>query len=178
MPVSIEKGSIFGLGTQQLIKASIPLWEEIFRRYSFKRIIELGTGNGVFSFYLYVACRVRQAEFVTYDRKQVKNPLSGLFPDFEARKITAEIFEHVEEITRLIQRPGRAILFIDAEKAKAFKTFAPCLKTGDLAPVHDWGDEIRWIDVEAADTDLETILDDLETSENMDGPRTKCFMKR
>ena len=168
--------NLFGLKIQQVREVSVPLWEALLQMYSFARVLELGTGNGVFSFYLYLASKVKGAQFVTYDVKQVENPFTKMFPEFRERRVEGNIFELVQEISKRVSSSGRTVLFIDAAKSKAFRTFVPKLKRGDIVVVHDWETEIGWSDVKATAVPLTPILQDYCKVENVKR-EMQCFIR-
>lgn len=121
---------------------AIPTWEYVLRKIKFKRILDIGTYNGNFSYYLLLFAKERGAEFYSYDKLDHKNKrISGYFYQMD-------VFEHIEEIGALIRKDGISIVFCDGgDKIRELQTFSEFLKSGDIIVVHDWGKEIFKKDV-------------------------------
>lgn len=133
-------------------EGEILFWERFLTRTNFKRIIELGTYKGHFSFYLYLYCIQNKKEFYTYDnldwksfdkRAHLKNKLN-----FDKCFKKADIFEIKKEIGEIIQRQGTTIVFCDnGNKPKELKTFTLYLKKDDIIVSHDYGTEVQKTDI-------------------------------
>lgn len=149
-------GTFLGRKLSQTPKA-IWLWEQVLTKYNFKRIIDIGTWRGNLSFYLYLFCLARDAEFHTFD---VREKWQFDYPDlkkelgFPSHFYGMDIFKNIEKIKEFIQKEGITILYCDdGEKTREFNTFAPFLKTGDVIAVHDWKTEVSPESIEKTKTD-------------------------
>ena len=118
---------------------AIWLWEIVLNKQNFKRFIDIGTWQGNLSFYFYLFCLNRNAEFYTFDvREKWQTPLKEKLGFGEHFK-NWDIFQHIEEIGQLIVKEGQTIIYCDnGKKTREFGTFAPYLKVGDVIAVHDW----------------------------------------
>ena len=120
---------------------SLNVWEDLLAGYDFKRIIDIGTYKGFHSLYLLLYCLNRiDARLYTYDPKKKwgGSPLMNLMNFGEYYK-KWDVFQHIEEIGKIIQEDGISIVFCDGnEKSKELNTFAPFLKVGDVIGQHDW----------------------------------------
>lgn len=132
-----NEGTFLGRRMAQSRKA-IWLWEQLLSMVRFSRIIDIGTYNGNFSYYLALYCEERNAEFYTYDiRSFVKPKLVNKY------FFNIDIFSKQEIIKSFIKKEGITILFCDGgNKIKEVETFCPALKSNDILVVHDWNIEI------------------------------------
>jgi len=161
-------------------KKSINVWEELLARHEFKRILEIGTYKGNLALYLLLFCmnRPNDAEFHTYD---IKNLWGGskLKNTIEFGKCFKkwDVFEHVDEIGKLIGEEGISIVFCDGnEKSDEFNTFAPFLKVGDIIGQHDWNSEFSK-EEETEETRRKYHLRELLTKECDDEGYLRFFIK-
>lgn len=143
--------TFLGLPTLQSF-AVFFIFEKILLDYPFKRIVELGTGQGGLALYLSLYCINKNAEFHTYDIEEINITTKDiLLSKIELKKYckTKDIFENKEEIIAILKKEGRTILFCDnGDKILEFNTFAPHLKKGDIIGVHDWDEEIKLTDIQ------------------------------
>lgn len=106
------------------------------------RIIELGTGAGGFSVLLSIYCKIRGADFVTYDMPNVTFTLKHK-ELFEALSIDHRIADLnlpdvYAEVADRIQEDGLTLLLCDARKEKDWNDFSSSLKGGDYIAAHDY----------------------------------------
>ena len=125
-------------------------WRFIVAVYKPDRIVELGTGRGVFSCFL--RSLVGRRSFFTFDR--VPRFLPEALPEEEEplddNFHQADIFKRPREVIQIMTRPGRTLLFCDnGNKVHEWELFGPRLKDGDMIAVHDWRREIVPDDVQA-----------------------------
>lgn len=113
------------------------LWEYVLNdNPHLKGIVELGTWEGGFSWYLWAQAKIRGLSFRTYD---VKVPPTEI-PNF----CQLDIFAQATHIGEYLQREEPVIVLCDGgNKAREVKTFAPYLSPGSLLVVHDWGTEVQ-----------------------------------
>lgn len=158
-----NKGTFLGRRMAQS-EFAILFWEELLYKRKFKRIIDIGTYNGNFSWYLALYCEEKKAEFYTFDIAsfQVPKKVRRHFKKLD-------VFENEKMIGDLIKQDGLTILFCDGgNKPKELKIFTPYLKRGDIIVVHDWKTEVFEKDIPIG---LSPIF--LETYEEL----TKAFIK-
>lgn len=127
------------------------MFEMLMQQEKFVRIVELGTAPGALSLYFALYCIENKMKFYTYDIKDYEKSIVRDLIGFDKYFEKINVFEHIDMISELIQRPGKTLLFCDdGDKPKEFQTFGPALKTGDVIGAHDWSWEIKMEDV--ADT--------------------------
>jgi cephalosporin hydroxylase len=125
-------------------------WAEMFQlevllnTYSFSTIIELGTGFGATAILLGVHSHMRGAKVFSYDNKPtVTPPVQRLYDALGVTFEVMDIFENVAKIAELIRLPGRTLLYCDnGDKSKELEIWGKYLKSGDIALVHDYPEEI------------------------------------
>ena len=127
------------------------LWEFILNKYSFKRIIDLGTWRGSHALFLYLFAINKNADFYTFDNKDyIDSPVKKAL-EFEKHFFKKDIFKEATMIRALIKKTGRTILFCDdGNKIKEFKTFRSYLKIGDIIAIHDWNVECSSLNINCA----------------------------
>lgn len=149
----MELTNFLGKGIAQT-KEAIPLWESLVSSHRPARIIELGTGGGMFSCYLKLLCIQFDAEFHTFDNHPLTETSVSHLLDLRSSFEMLDIFVNEEKIAGLIKRDGLTIMFCDdGDKIREFNMFTKYLKTGDIISAHDWGVEISNQDV------VESLID-------------------
>jgi cephalosporin hydroxylase len=151
--------TLFGLPFRQYW-IDLALWEKFLNEHvNIQSIIELGTGTGTTSCFFLMQAAGRGMEFVTIDKRhfakhttKIRN-LSNLV-NLAGHFIHADIFEpppseKANPVTRLFNSmPHPLLLFCDdGNKAREFNTFVPFLRSRDYIAVHDWGHELKEIDI-------------------------------
>lgn len=164
--------------------SSFFVWEKILTKYDFKRIIEFGTWKGNLSLYLLLFCLSEDAEFYSFDKEKIPSyfhrddDILKQKVEFDNHFYLWDIFEHEEDILKIIQQEGRTILFCDdGNKEKELRLFSQHLKIGDIVGMHDWGTEVKFdrIKENLEINNLEVIFED-ESNKN----ETMCrfFIKK
>ena len=149
-------GCMFAGGWTAQCQADFWLWESILNQHRFDRIMELGTGTGIFSCFLLMHCLHKDADFVTVNK--YPNPHWGKLNNMrliDRLQLAKHIWQFdiftdraIKQITNYIGKVGQTILYCDnGDKPKEVATFAPYLKTGDIIAVHDWGTEFKNKDI-------------------------------
>ncbi len=117
------------------------LWEGLLNSHEFNAIIELGTWEGGFSWWLWAQTQARKQSFWTFDAVEPENPPPGF--------TKLDVFAEVDRIATIFKHSEPLILFCDnGNKPRELQTFAPLLKQEDsLIVVHDWRTEIQPEDV-------------------------------
>jgi len=139
------------------------VFNEIFNREQFARVIEIGTFHGGLSLFLAFCCLVKNMKFFTFDirmngKTAVYNKIRKLGGKFEK----ANVFQ-TDKIKQLILAPGRVMLLCDGgNKPKEIRTFAPFLKQGDVIMGHDYFDtqqnfehQQKWLSCELVKADIQ-----------------------
>ena len=89
---------------------------------------------------------IRGVEFYTYDVKKRWGEHLWKFKtdiEFDKHFYQWDVFQHIEEIGKIISQPGQTIVFCDnGNKPREFNVFSQFLKVGDIIVVHDWNKEI------------------------------------
>lgn len=149
--ISLEKklarftqfGSVsFGGVAMAQIWADMVVWELLLNVRKFRAIIELGTYQGGFSWWLWAQTQVRRGmNFYTYDSVVPEY----LPPCFEKK----DVFAESEEIGKLMRLNEPCVVFCDnGNKPRELLTFSQHLRSTDsLLVVHDWGTEFLPDDV-------------------------------
>lgn len=115
------------------------LWENLLNLHpEVEGIVELGTGDGGFSLYLFHQAAERGIGFVTFDIETSEYEPPGFY--------CSDIFADVEGISMLLDR-ATILHCDDGDKPRELATFAPHLQPGSLCVVHDWGIEVGETDV-------------------------------
>ncbi|RLF27730.1 MAG: hypothetical protein DRN14_05040 [Thermoplasmata archaeon] len=119
-------------------------FEWVFNTYGpFEYVVELGTGTGGLSLFLYLQQVVRGGRFVTFDKCAPSPILKRIGVDVRI----CDIFREVDSIQRILQN-HRSFLYCDnGDKVREVTTFAPHLTPGSVLGVDDWGFEITEDDV-------------------------------
>jgi len=177
---------------------AIPYWEKLlFSRdeakeatvggiaklnHDLSRIIEIGSGQGNFSFYLYLISRVHDLEFSTYE-------INHSFMTQSEFKRELGFYDHAHQkdcfssdIAEQIARPGGTLLFCDGgNKPREFNHFARFLKPGDLIGAHDWEQEEYQWSVETKYAQVEPAIKEFGLREitipNQEAALTRFFVR-
>lgn len=118
------------------------LWESLLNQTKFRAIIELGTWQGGFSWWLWAQTKARGGmNFYTFDAIEP----SARVPEFE--KI--DVFAQADYLGKLMRHNEPCIVLCDnGNKPRELRTFSAALRDPDsLLVVHDWGTEFKPEDV-------------------------------
>lgn len=111
-------------------------WEGVLNSSpQLRGIVELGTFEGGFSFYLDMQARARGWQvFRTFDIKPPERQVPGF--------IKLDIYRYQSDLGRTLAAFGPIALFCDGgNKPRELRTFPPYLAEGSIVAVHDWGTE-------------------------------------
>ena len=129
--------SPFGLQMCQN-RLAVPTWSYAMERLPPSQIVEIGSGTGGFTTALGVHAYHLGAKIVSYERDVVNASELSRFLGITFRD-QVDAWTCVDEITELIQRPGRSYVLCDGgDKPREFATFAAFLKPGDVIAAHDY----------------------------------------
>lgn len=142
----------------------INIWEEFFKNFPIKTLIELGTGNGGMSMYFALQCYQIGAKFHTFDNQlwiDFDKPIPA-FLNMRTAFHHVDLFEgggqHVKEVLAVAEHP--LMLFFDnGHKAREWQLFANLTEPGDYLAVHDW--ETEFFPADIGDVPVERILTEL-----------------
>lgn len=114
----------------------IELWEIILNEWGSRLnwILELGTWQGGFSFYLYAQACARGIEFTTLDVNRPEKFVAGF--------VKWDILNHLPEFVAEMYREKPGVIFCDnGNKPEEIKICVDWAHKESLFAVHDWGTE-------------------------------------
>ncbi len=117
------------------------LWEKVLNdNPQLEGIVEIGTWQGGFSWFLWAQCKVRGMKFHTFD---------VLTPDRPPPKfIRKDVWEDPSSLELLFHQIEPLALFCDGgNKPRELATFPPMCAPGSIFLVHDWKTEMMPSDV-------------------------------
>jgi len=126
----------FGGVRMAQIWADMIVWEGILNIRKFRAIIELGTFEGGFSWWLWAQTQVRKGmNFYTYDSRVPENPPPG----FEKK----DVFACADELGKIMRLNEPCVVFCDnGNKPREMEIFSKELRdVNSVLVVHDWGTE-------------------------------------
>ena len=120
----------------------VVLWEAVLNdNPQLVGIVELGTWQGGFSWFLHMQAQARGLSFTTYD---VQKPDRDDIPGF----VQTDIYRYANELGLEFGQLGPIALFCDGgNKPRELNTFPPFLAPQSVILVHDWGTETLQSDV-------------------------------
>lgn len=120
------------------VRGIVGIFDKFFEQERFDNIIEIGSGNGVFSIYFADKAKVMNSQFITYDIRQIKPEIKKEIISRGATVVTCDVTENTD-IERIIKSKGRCLILNDGGfKVPEFHRFAPVLKKGDVMMSHDY----------------------------------------
>lgn len=141
------------------------VFNEIFNREKFDRVIEIGTFHGGLSLFMAFCCLVKNTKFYTFDirmlgKTEVYTKIRQLGGTFEKLDVFSP--RGMERMRPLIKSPGRVMVLCDGgDKPKEMRTFSSFLKPGDVILGHDyfdtkgnWERQQKWLSCELVKADI------------------------
>lgn len=178
-----DREAYLGHGTKQ-VKGVIKSFDGFFNKEKFQHIIEIGSGNGVFSTYIASKAKEMGSSFITYDLKPLPKKVKGQLLDLGGVFVTDDVNNHTDEIIDMIKHPGRTLLMIDgADKSGPFLFFIKHLKENDIIISHDYykeeNDDIkRIVAIHTEYVDLNGVCVDILYKKLFDDYLWLCCIKR
>jgi len=136
--MAIKDKEIYKGKTIKQVKGIIKVFDSFFKKEKFENIVEIGTGNGVFSTYLASKAKSINSSFTTFDIKPIGGKIKKELADLNAKVFTCDINTnyHIEDI---ILSKGRCLILNDGGlKVPEFHRFAKVMKKGDIMLSHDY----------------------------------------
>lgn len=137
-------------GTITLIEGSfLPDFEEVVKEFQPQMIVELGFGRGGLTKHFVDWCP--EIPIFAFDQYYFISRQDALFfaESDVTLIITSQMFDDNNVLPALLSLPLRKFLFCDnGSKKEEMRFFSGYLRPGDLIGVHDWGEDIEWVDIE------------------------------
>jgi len=161
--IEMHEGKLFGLGMAHSFP-SLFVFEWILNNYPLDYIIEIGTGGGGLSLYLYFQFLVREMGFSTYDIEEKYNKMVDargnktqynipkiqkniLTPHFNKRDIFDK--ETISEIEKILSE-NKTLLYCDnGRKPEVLKLYSKYVNPKSILATHDFGRAIKPFHVNA-----------------------------
>lgn len=149
--------------------ADIHIWEEFFKTYPVKTVLEIGTGHGGLTTYFALQCKQRGMVFHTFDNGHwfdgIDSPVPAML-GIEKSFHFVDVFTDPgkSEIESIIAHSPKPLLifFDNGNKPREWAMYAGLTNRGDFLAVHDWGTEFSAPDI--GQVPVEYILQDLAQS--------------
>ena len=157
------------------------IWDEFFKKYRIKTMIELGTGHGGMTLYFGLKCRDAGAKFYTYDNVTSTDFMMPIEQkiNLSASYTCIDIFSDEAKgiIGPLITNSPKplCIFFDNGNKPREWSIYAPLTSPGDFCVVHDWDTEFKASDI--GGVQVERILTKESDARTPDGWRA-MWLKR
>lgn len=114
------------------------VFDSFFEREKFKNIVEIGTGNGVFSTYVATKAKDINSSFTTFDIKPISAKIKKELINLNAKIFTCDVNEnfYIEDI---VSSKGRCLILNDGGlKVPQFFRFSKLIKKDDIILTHDY----------------------------------------
>lgn len=136
--MAIKNKEVYKGKTIKQVRGITKVFDTFFEKEKFDNIVELGTGNGVFSIYLASKAREMGAKFITFDIKDINKKVKKEIIDLGGSITTCDITDDIG-IDIIIERKDRCLLLNDGgPKLPEFLRFARVIKNGDIMMTHDY----------------------------------------
>ena len=110
--MAIKDKEVYKGQTIKQVRGIIKVFDKFFEKEKFNHIVEIGTGNGVFSIYFALKAHEMGADFITFDIKAISAKVKKEITGLGAQVITCDITNNVR-IDTIIERSGRCLLLND-----------------------------------------------------------------
>ena len=166
---------------------TVPIFDEFLSRVGeVDRIIEVGTGCGIFTVFLGLYCYYSNKILITYDIKNgLQEKTKSLFDVLKIDYRIKDIFDNLEEIGKEIKKVGKTIVLCDnGNKIQEFNIFSCYLKKGDFILAHDYARDLKvftseiksvyWDWHEISDSKIEQVCKEQKLVGFMDEEFQRC----
>jgi len=136
--MAIKDKEIYKGRTIKQVKGIIKIFDSFFEKEKFQNIIEIGTGNGVFSTYFADKAKSINSSFTTFDIRPINAKIKKELKDLNANIFTCDINKnyHIEDI---VLSEGRCLVLNDGGlKVPQFLRFSKLIKKDDIILTHDY----------------------------------------
>jgi hypothetical protein len=136
--MAIKDKEVYKGQTIKQVRGIIKVFDKFFEKEKFDHIVEIGTGNGVFSIYFALKAYEMGADFITFDIKAISPKVKKEITGLGAQVIICDITNDVG-IDIIIKKPGRCLLLNDGGlKVPEFLRFVKIIKKDDIIMTHDY----------------------------------------
>ena len=90
-------------------KGTIKIFDSFFEKEKFKNMVEIGTGNGIFSTYFASKAKKMGSSFTTYDINSISNKIKRMLIELNADVVTCDINKNTD-IENIITDKKRFLL--------------------------------------------------------------------
>jgi len=142
-----DRRRLFGAKIQQSL-ADLLMFDELFDCHTVHRVVELGTGTGLFTLWLGMQGHFRAFHVHSWDVKDRRwrgtlEAASPLPVSWYTGDVIGMLEDGTSELVWQIGKPGRTLVLCDnGHKPTELERVLVNLKPGDIAGVHDYGTEI------------------------------------
>lgn len=120
------------------VKGVVDVFDSFFKKEKFKNIVEIGTGNGVFSTYIAAKAKSINSSFTTFDIKPIGAKIKKELVDLNANVFTCDVNKNCD-IEDIISSDGRCLILNDGGlKVPQFFRFSKLVKKDDIILTHDY----------------------------------------
>ncbi len=120
------------------VRGIVKVFDKFFEKEKFDNIVEIGTGNGVFSIYFASKAHEMGADFITFDIKAINKKIKKEITGWGASVFTCDITND-NRVDIIIERSGRCLILNDGGlKVPEFHRFAKIMKKDDIMLTHDY----------------------------------------
>jgi len=132
---------------------AVPEIHRIVKGFAPDLVIELGTGSGGMTLILHETNL--NTELHSFDIGNQRKPVEheeesvDIFNQHVIFHVQDILFEPSEELIKLCQRPEKKLLYCDGgDKIKEVLWYASQLNEGDMLGIHDYGTEVKFLDIQ------------------------------
>jgi hypothetical protein len=116
------------------------LWENVLNdNPQVEAIVEIGTWEGGFSWFLWAQAQAREIDFITFDAVKPKDP--------PLHFVQLDVWANPKRVEAVIRARPVALFCDGGNKPRELQTFAPICDPDSVILVHDWGTETHPADV-------------------------------
>jgi len=137
--MAIKDKEVYLGKTIKQVRGITNVFDKFFEKEKFENVIEIGSGNGVFSIYFAKMCNESGSSFCTYDIKNFKDKETIKMLNELNAKIYIRDADKCKKIEPLVKEDGRCLILNDgAYKVPQIARFGKIMKSGDIIISHDY----------------------------------------